>query len=83
MVLQHEGPYRHGRRRRAGVQSDRHGRNVGDVTQAQALLPGQEEQAFGDAGYIGVKKRPEVRPGRGLADGHEGRQAPRARHVGP
>jgi hypothetical protein len=53
------------------------------VTQAQALLPGQEEQAFGDAGYIGVKKRPEVRPGRGLADGHEGRQAPRARHVGP
>src|SRR6478736_9667186 len=37
--------------------------NVGDVTQADALLHGQEEEAFGDAGYTGVENRPEARPG--------------------
>jgi IS5 family transposase len=31
--------------------------NVHDVTQAGALLHGQEEDAFGDAGYQGVDKR--------------------------
>jgi len=34
--------------------------NVNDVTQAGALLHGQEEVAFGDAGYQGVHKRPEA-----------------------
>lgn len=33
--------------------------NVADVTQAHALLHGEETQAFGDAGYQGVEKRPE------------------------
>jgi transposase, IS5 family len=33
--------------------------NVSDVTQAAGLLHGQEEDAFGDAGYQGVHKRPE------------------------
>lgn len=33
---------------------------VNDVTQAGALLHGQEEAAFGDAGYQGVHKRPEA-----------------------
>lgn len=33
--------------------------NVSDVTQAQALLHGDETDAFGDAGYQGVEKRPE------------------------
>jgi len=33
--------------------------NVGDVTQAHALLHGQEQQAYADAGYQGVEKRPE------------------------
>lgn len=33
--------------------------NVNDVTQAHALLHGQETHAFGDAGYQGVAKRPE------------------------
>jgi IS5 family transposase len=33
--------------------------NVSDVTQAQALLHGEETVAFGDAGYQGVEKRPE------------------------
>lgn len=33
--------------------------NVSDVTQAQALLHGDETQAFGDAGYQGVEKREE------------------------
>ncbi len=34
--------------------------NVGDVTQAGALLHGQERVAFGDAGYRGVDKRGEA-----------------------
>lgn len=34
--------------------------NVNDVTQAGALLHGQESTAFGDAGYRGVCKRPEA-----------------------
>lgn len=38
--------------------------NVNDVTQAHHLLHGEEERCFGDAGYLGVEKRPE----------HKGRQ---------
>ena len=34
--------------------------NVNDVTQAQALLHGDEKEGFGDAGYQGVDKRPEA-----------------------
>ncbi len=34
--------------------------NVNDVTQAGALLHGQEEDAFGDAGYQGAHKRIEA-----------------------
>ena len=34
--------------------------NVNDVTQAGALLHGQEEEAWGDAGYQGVHKRAEA-----------------------
>jgi IS5 family transposase len=34
--------------------------NVGDITQAGALLHGEEEVAFGDAGYRGVDKREEA-----------------------
>ena len=33
--------------------------NVSDVTQAQALLHGDETEVFGDAGYQGVEKRDE------------------------
>ena len=33
--------------------------NVSDVTQAQALLHGDETDVFGDAGYQGVEKREE------------------------
>lgn len=33
--------------------------NVSDISQAQALLHGEEQAAFGDAGYQGVDKRPE------------------------
>jgi IS5 family transposase len=33
--------------------------NVADVTQAHALLHGDESAALGDAGYQGVEKRPE------------------------
>lgn len=35
--------------------------NVNDVTQAGALLHGQEKAAFGDAGYRGVQKREEAK----------------------
>jgi IS5 family transposase len=35
--------------------------NVNDVTQAGALLHGQETAAFGDAGYRGVDKREEAK----------------------
>lgn len=35
--------------------------NVADVTQAHALLQGEERVAFGDAGYQGVEKREENR----------------------
>lgn len=35
--------------------------NVNDVTQAAALLHGQEQHVFGDAGYQGVAKREEAR----------------------
>ena len=34
--------------------------NVGDITQAGALLHGEEKVAFGDAGYRGVNKREEA-----------------------
>lgn len=59
--------------------------NVADVTQAHALLHGDEQQAFGDAGYQGVEKREEgttdipwhvaMRPGkrRALPDTKQGR----------
>jgi hypothetical protein len=33
--------------------------HVADVTQAHALLPGQETDVLGDAGYQGVAKRPQ------------------------
>ncbi len=35
--------------------------NVNDVVQANALLHGQESDAFGDAGYQGAAKRPDAR----------------------
>jgi len=34
--------------------------NIADVTQAHDLLHGEEKVAFGDAGYIGVERRPEA-----------------------
>lgn len=37
--------------------------NANDVTQAHALLHGEEKVAFGDAGYQGVEKREENRNG--------------------
>ena len=33
--------------------------NVSDISQAQALLHGEETMAFADAGYQGIEKRPE------------------------
>ena len=34
--------------------------NVADVAQAHALLHGEEKAGFGDAGYQGVERRPEI-----------------------
>ena len=36
--------------------------NVADITQAHALLHGEERHAHGDAGYQGVEKREECNP---------------------
>ena len=36
--------------------------NVNDVVQANALLHGQETEAFGDAGYQGAEKRADAKP---------------------
>lgn len=41
--------------------------NVSDISQAHALLHGEEKSAGVDAGYTGVEKRPEIMaPGRGI-----------------
>jgi transposase, IS5 family len=37
--------------------------NVNDVVEANALLHGEEREAFADAGYQGVHKRPDARQG--------------------
>jgi len=68
--------------------------NVGDVTQAHALLHGNEITAFGDAGYQGVEKREEnrgrtvtwhvaLRPGkrRALPDTESGRWCERIEQI--
>ena len=34
--------------------------NVADVAQSHELLHGQEQKGYGDAGYTGVEKRPEI-----------------------
>ena len=34
--------------------------NVSDISQAHELLHGQEQTVHGDAGYLGVEKRPEI-----------------------
>ena len=39
------------------------GGSVNDVTEANALLHGEENEAFGDAGYQGASKRPDAKPG--------------------
>jgi IS5 family transposase len=36
--------------------------NVNDVVEANALLHGQESEAFGDAGYQGAHKRDDAKP---------------------
>jgi IS5 family transposase len=36
--------------------------NVHDVTEANSLLHGQEQDSFGDAGYQGASKRPDAKP---------------------
>jgi len=37
--------------------------SVNDVVQANSLLHGQEDEAFGDAGYQGAQKRVDAKPG--------------------
>ncbi len=37
--------------------------SVNDVLEANALLHGEETEAFGDAGYQGAAKRPDAKPG--------------------
>jgi transposase, IS5 family len=35
--------------------------NVSDIAEANSLLHGQEMLGFGDAGYLGIEKRPDAR----------------------
>jgi IS5 family transposase len=37
--------------------------HVNDVTEGNSLLHGQEKEAFGDAGYQGIEKRPDAKKG--------------------
>jgi len=37
--------------------------HVNDVTEGNSLLHGQEKEAFGDAGYQGIEKRPDAKDG--------------------
>ncbi len=53
--------------------------NVSDVTQAGALLHGDEEDAFGDAGYRGVQEREETQGPRG----HDAIQPGKRRQLDP
>jgi len=49
-----------GRRFGLGAHGGGHGANVNDVTQASALVHGEETDVFADAGYQGVAKREET-----------------------
>jgi len=42
--------------------------NVSDISQAHALLHGEEKAVHADAGYIGVEKRPEIIAGHGAVE---------------
>jgi transposase, IS5 family len=44
--------------------------HVADVAQSHALLHGQEKEAYADAGYIGVEKRPEIVTEHGKVEWH-------------
>lgn len=52
--------------------------SVNDVLEANALLHGEETEGFGDAGYQGVDKRADARPGYALEHRDAARQAPDA-----
>ena len=58
LALRHEAAHRRGRRAGWCTACGRRP-NVADVTEAHRLLHGEEREAYGDAGYQGVEKRPE------------------------
>ena len=60
MALRDEGAYRGRRCLGSGAHGQGHRRQRSHITQAAALLHGQEEDVFADAGYTGVDKRPEL-----------------------
>jgi transposase, IS5 family len=60
VALRDEGAYRGGCHLRGGAHPRRHRRNDADINQTAALLHGQEEAVFADAGYTGAEKRPEL-----------------------
>ena len=57
---QGEGAYRGGCGLGGGAHAHRHRRQRADINQTAALLHGQEEAVFADAGYTGAGKRPEL-----------------------
>src|SRR4051794_18968291 len=60
VVFRDEGPHQGRCRLGAGAHGGGTAANEADITQTAALLHGEEEDVFGDAGYTGVDKRPEL-----------------------
>ena len=60
MALRDEGAYRGGCDLGGGHKLTGTAANEADINQTAALLHGQEEAVFADAGYTGADKRPEL-----------------------
>jgi Transposase and inactivated derivatives, IS5 family len=60
VVLWHEGPYWRGCGLWLGAYRAGHIANVNDVVEANSLLHGKEVDGYGDAGYQGADKRPDM-----------------------
>ena len=60
MVLRHEEPHRRRCRQRPRPHRGDTAANVGDVTQTGELIRDDDEVVYGDSGYTGAEKRPEI-----------------------
>ena len=60
MVLRNESARDRRCRERIGQRVIGTAANVSDISQTSALLHGEENDVFADAGFLGVEKRPEI-----------------------